>query len=73
MDIADQAQQLEEIARDAALAAHAPLPAEMPRIVDGDRLCLDCNEVIDPLRLAANGDAVRCVDCQKDHDLRNPR
>jgi hypothetical protein len=30
----------------------------------GGRRCSDCEEPIDPARLQANPDAVRCVDCQ---------
>jgi RNA polymerase-binding transcription factor DksA len=37
-----------------------------------DRLCRNCREPIDPARLAANPQAVRCLDCQTETE-RNQR
>jgi len=35
--------------------------------------CLDCGEDIDPRRLHAVKNAVRCISCQDDHDKREAR
>jgi len=35
--------------------------------------CLDCGEDIDPRRLHAVKNAVRCISCQDDHDKRGAR
>ncbi len=67
MDDADRAQRLEELQRESALAAHGA-PAETPRTHHGTRMCLDCDEPIEAPRLAANPQAVRCVDCQRRHE-----
>lgn len=64
MDNADRAQELEERERRQALAAQQATATETPREVDGVRVCLGCEEEIAPPRLAANPDAVRCMDRQ---------
>ena len=40
---------------------------------DGRPDCLDCGEDIDPRRLHAVKNAVRCKPCQDDHDKREAR
>lgn len=40
---------------------------------DGRPDCLDCGEDIDPRRLHAVKNAVRCKECQDDHDKREAR
>ncbi len=40
---------------------------------DGRPDCLDCGEDIDPRRLHAVKNAVRCISCQDDHDKREAR
>lgn len=64
MDTADRAQKFEERERSQALAAQQATATETPREVDGVRVCLGCEEEIELPRLAANPDAVRCMDCQ---------
>lgn len=47
-----------------ALQCHLEAPLE----INGQRLCLDCDGALSSARLKANADAVRCVECQTDHD-----
>lgn len=49
-----------------ALQCHLEAPLE----INGQRLCLDCDGPLSFARLQANADAVRCVECQTDHDRR---
>lgn len=70
-DLGDRAQFHEEHERAAGLAAQqerAHAHAEPPLFIDGERSCRDCEEPISRERLAANADAVRCVECQGRHD-----
>lgn len=71
-DILDRAGELEQRDRDAALARQAAAESEheRPFEIEGVRVCLDCFEPIAPARLAANHDAVRCVECQQDSERR---
>ena len=69
MDIIDHAQELDQEFQQKALEAHKRRknfaePPEVQLIVDGIAYCLDCDEDIDPARLKARPDAVRCVECQ---------
>ena len=41
---------------------------EGPLYIDGKRCCLDCEEPINEKRLEVKPEAVRCVDCQSDHE-----
>ncbi|CAA0129560.1 Uncharacterised protein [Starkeya nomas] len=59
MDILDQAQALEELERDAALAAHR----ERMR-GSGRENCVVCGDPIGAARLKAVPNAVRCISCQ---------
>jgi DnaK suppressor protein len=64
-DAADHAQALAEVERSDALAARAArMFHEEPRVVNGQRLCLDCDEPLSKKRLKFIPEAVRCVDCQ---------
>ena len=64
MDVIDHASELEQAERD-----HAIQMALYTRLEDarynpqGERTCLDCDEVIHPLRVKVL-DAKRCLDCQ---------
>jgi DnaK suppressor protein len=72
-DIVDKAGDLEQRARDEALAHQAEVAAgahETPFEIEGVRVCLDCFDPIAKARLEANHDAVRCVECQQDSDRR---
>jgi len=66
----EQAQALtEQITRagiEQALQCHLETPLEL----NGQRVCLGCDEAVSFARLQANAHAVRCVECQTDHDRR---
>lgn len=68
MDIADDAQRVEEMARERALAQRADRKAEQALYMNEVRVCLWCNQDLDLARLQANPDAVRCVECQVRHE-----
>lgn len=72
MDEIDVAQYLEECARDDALRRLMEGSEEPePQLVDetqGAVICLDCGAPIPAERLAAQRYAVRCIDCQREHD-----
>lgn len=69
MDEIDQAQHQELLARDVAMAQHrARRGAPEPCVRDGVRVCLGCFEPIEPRRLRALPDAVRCTQCQDDFE-----
>ena len=74
-DIADRAEELERLEREEALARHAQAAAETepPFEIEGRRVCLDCFEPLAKRRLKAAPRAVRCVDCQTEHDDRRGR
>ncbi len=65
MDEIDRAQEREQQDRDAALAAaQARIAASFePRDPRIDALCIDCDEPIDPARLAAVRATSRCTPC----------
>ena len=71
-DIVDDAGNLEmrQTAEAIARQSEQSLAQEKPFQIEGKRVCLDCFEPIALKRLIANADAVRCVDCQQDHDKR---
>jgi DnaK suppressor protein len=65
MDIFDRAQELAEFYRQNALGKHfakKTADVEVGGIEHG--ICIDCEELISRARLAANPEAVRCIDCQ---------
>lgn len=68
MDPADNAQRVEEMDRDRALAGRADRKAEQALYMNEVRVCLWCNQELDLARLQANPDAVRCVECQDRHE-----
>lgn len=68
-DIVDQAQEREaEVLHDAhverVLALMRAREQEIPLVVAGNRLCIDCDEKIPKKRLEKMPHAVRCVGCQ---------
>lgn len=69
MDVLDQAQEIETLHRDAALAAHHA-QRESQLIEGNEVICLDCQEPIGLRRLASLPTAVRCLECQQAHELR---
>ena len=72
MDEIDLAQQLEECERVEALrrARNAAAEDEAARGEAGRNLalCRECGAPIPKERLAAQRQAVRCIECQRDHD-----
>jgi phage/conjugal plasmid C-4 type zinc finger TraR family protein len=72
MDECDVAAELQQMDREGGLrvALRAAHHREQPLVIDGERCCLDCEEPIEPERLAANPGAVRCVGCQHKHERR---
>ena len=71
-DILDRAKELEMQQRDVALKNHqaAAKQTEPPLVIDGQRCCRACEEPIPAERLKASPDAVRCVWCQQDFELK---
>lgn len=64
-DEADAAQRLELAERTESLARMQRRTYEQPRLsIAGQRVCLDCDVPIDPLRLRAIPTAVRCLECE---------
>lgn len=43
---------------------------EKPLVVDGERLCLNCEIAISQQRIEAV-DAVRCIECQTFHEIKH--
>lgn len=78
MDIIDRANDYAVRLNDAALARHASLtqsarPTQaLVNARTGRRVCLDCYEPIPKKRLKANPHAIRCTECQTDHERRYP-
>ncbi len=68
MDVADSAQAVQELNRNLALAEHAGHQPETPIYLNDVRVCRWCSQEIAPLRLEANPQAVRCVECQDRHE-----
>ena len=66
----DTAAALELHDREAALAAHRNRARDLPVDRAGRRICLDCDEPIDPRRVASLPDMARCIGCQEIHEIR---
>lgn len=72
-DVIDRAQEREQMDRDFALQAVTDRIAasHAPRTGGLDGICIDCDEPIEPARLAAlNHKTSRCVSCAHDYELR---
>jgi len=67
----DVATQIEETERERIINAHKYRPVETPLEIYGVRVCKNCEETIEPARLAALPTSVRCVFCQNDFDNLN--
>ena len=65
MDIIDRASELEEAAREAAIAN-----ARKQQCLPGSPDCIDCGEEIPAARRAANPHAQRCIICQNNAERR---
>ncbi|MDU5684219.1 MAG: TraR/DksA family transcriptional regulator [Kluyvera cryocrescens] len=68
MDIIDSASEVEELQRNAALAAH-----RMNRDAVSAMRCSDCDEELPQARRIAYPGCTMCVDCQADAERRNRR
>lgn len=68
MDIIDSASEVEELQRNAALAAH-----RMNRDAVSAKRCSDCDEELPEARRIAYPGCTMCVDCQADAERRNRR
>lgn len=67
-DIIDSASEVEELQRNAALAAH-----RMNRDAVSAIRCSDCDEQLPEARRIAYSGCTMCVDCQADAERRNRR
>lgn len=65
MDNADIAQRNRTVYQQAARAHRVDTHEEPQLIVDGEVLCIDCENPIELARLAAKPAACRCVFCQE--------
>ncbi|HDG1721660.1 TPA: TraR/DksA family transcriptional regulator [Kluyvera ascorbata] len=68
MDIIDSASEVEELQRNAALAAH-----RINRLAVSAVRCSDCDEPLPEARRIAYPGRTMCVDCQSDAERRNRR
>lgn len=68
MDIIDSASEVEELQRNAALAAH-----RMNRDAVSAMRCSDCDEELPQARRIAYPGCTMCVSCQADAERRNRR
>lgn len=68
MDIIDSASEVEELQRNAALAAH-----RINRLAVSAVRCSDCDEELPEARRIAYPGCTMCVDCQADAERRNRR
>lgn len=68
MDIIDSASEVEELQRNAALAAH-----RINRLAVSAVRCSDCDEELPEARRIAYPGCTMCVDCQADVERRNRR
>ena len=64
MDIADQAQRMEEREREDVLNSFVHRRHGVQLIVDGAVLCVSCRHPLSAARLDAMPTATRCVDCK---------
>lgn len=66
----EQAQALTQRIISAGIEQTLQCHLEAPLESNGQRFCLDCEDPLSQARLNANPRAVRCVECQNDHDRR---
>lgn len=73
MDDVDRAKMREMLAREAALLAQQvrAKPTEPAKIINGKRICIDCDEPIPAARLAVHPSAVRCIECEEINEYRD--
>ena len=71
MDDADRAEVQVSTETARCLAAHLARvhhPRPVATDAQGARICRDCGDPLTPARLHAQPGAVRCVECQADHE-----
>lgn len=68
MDIIDSASEVEELQRNAALAAH-----RINRLAVSAVTCSDCGDELPEARRIAYPGCTMCIDCQADAEKRNRR
>jgi DnaK suppressor protein len=72
MDILDRAKVLEIEDRQRAIAAQREKSKEPDQlIIDGEVLCIDCENLVSKPRLAAKPNAARCIECQSLKELQD--
>jgi len=68
-DVADRADEIIAINLQLAMAAHEQATQDVDQVViAGNVICVDCDDVIPPERVAAKHDCVRCITCQEIHE-----
>lgn len=73
-DEIDRAQHYDELYREQALAAHfSKLRKSASTSAPFQGECIDCGEPIEPSRLLAMPNAVRCIECQTRKERRDKR
>lgn len=72
MGTVDEAQAAEEQDRERAMQRHRQAASHQPRDMSVDGICIDCEEPIEPERLAALAHKTsRCASCAHDFEYRN--
>ncbi|GAA4650826.1 hypothetical protein GCM10023116_31090 [Kistimonas scapharcae] len=65
----DQAQALDQLLNDVALANHfSRVERVRPLVIDGELCCVACEEPIEPERLGTAVTPGRCIICQQRHE-----
>lgn len=65
MDLMDKAQERDAEFTGRALEEQLAKRPPAQQVVDGEVLCIDCDEPVGAVRLAALPNACRCLDCQR--------
>jgi DnaK suppressor protein len=71
MDELDRAQAASEVYEEAAIRSHfnkKKLEPAPDASAGGKRRCIECEKIIPLARIAANPNAVRCIDCQTKYE-----
>lgn len=68
MDDAERAAELQAHSNEVALHNHRNHAVKSQRKIDGEIVCMACDEPIQVERLRANPAAIRCIDCQSEYE-----
>ncbi|NVK42130.1 MAG: TraR/DksA C4-type zinc finger protein [Oceanospirillaceae bacterium] len=68
MDDADRAKEIEQRDRRAAIEMASRHMEPPQQIINGQVLCIDCDEPVQAERLQAKPNAARCIECQGFHE-----